>query len=99
MEAAGLTVARRGWGSAKILVMPRFTVEIIPDLEYGGFTARVPDIPAYGEGATEDEAMADLREAVAAYVEAFGMEDARARLNQPISLRELDLELEDPVRA
>jgi hypothetical protein len=61
MEAAGLTVARRGWGSAKILVMPRFTVEIIPDLEYGGFTARVPDIPAYGEGATEDEAMVDLR--------------------------------------
>ena len=61
--------------------MRRFTVEIIPDLEYGGFTARVPDIPAYGEGATEDEAVADLREAVAAYVEAFGMEDALARMN------------------
>lgn len=81
------------------MVMRRLTVEIIPDSEYGGFTARVPDIPAYGDGATEDEAMADLREAIAAYVEAFGMEDALARLNQPISLRELDLELEDPVRA
>ncbi|MDP9115347.1 MAG: type II toxin-antitoxin system HicB family antitoxin [Acidobacteriota bacterium] len=79
--------------------MRRLTVEIIPDLEYGGFTARVPDIPAYGEGSTEDEAMADLREAIAVYVEAFGMEDALARLNQPILLRELDLELEDPVRA
>lgn len=79
--------------------MRRFTVEIIPDLEQGGFTARVPDIPAYGEGATEEEAMADLRESVTAYVEAFGMEDALARVNQPISLRELDLELDDPVRA
>ena len=79
--------------------MRRFTVEIIPDLEQGGFTARVPDIPAYGEGVTEDEAMADLREAVAAYVEQFGMEDALARVNQPIALRELDLELENPIRA
>ncbi len=79
--------------------MRRFTVEIIPDLEHGGFTARVPDIPAYGEGATEEEAMADLREAVAAYVDAFGMEDALARVNQPIALRELDLELENPIRA
>ena len=43
--------------------------------------------------------MTDLREAVAVYVEAFGMEDALARVNRPISLRELDLELEDPVRA
>ena len=59
----------------------------------------MPDIPAYGEGATEDDAMADLREAVAAYVEQFGMEDALARVNQPIALRELDLELENPLRA
>ena len=79
--------------------MRRFTVEIIPDLEQGAFTARVPDIPAYGEGATEDDAMADLREAVAAYVEALGMEDALARVHQPIALRELDLELENPIRA
>jgi len=34
--------------------MKRLTVEIIPDLEQGGFTARVPDIAAYGEGETED---------------------------------------------
>ena len=26
-------------------------VELIPDLEQGGFTARLPDIPAYGEAA------------------------------------------------
>lgn len=78
--------------------MKRLTVEIIPDPEQGGFTARVPDIPAYGEGETE-EAIADLREALRAYIEAFGIEDAVARLNPPSSLRQLDLELQDLVRA
>ena len=32
-------------------------------------------------------------------VEAFGMEDTLARVNQPIALRELDVELENPIRA
>ena len=79
--------------------MKRLTVEIIPDQEQGGFTARMPDIPAYGEGETEEEAIADLREALRAYIEAFGGEDALARMNPPSSLRHLDLELEDLVRA
>ncbi len=79
--------------------MKRLTVELIPDTEQGGFTARVPDIPAYGEGVTKDEAIADLREALLAYIEEFGVEDAMARLNQPSALRLLDLELEDPIHA
>ncbi len=79
--------------------MRRLTVELIPDVEAGGFTARVPDIPAYGEGASEEEAIADLKEALLAYVEAFGIDDAMARVNAPSSLRNLDLELEDPIRA
>jgi predicted RNase H-like HicB family nuclease len=79
--------------------MKRLTVEIIPDPEQGGFTARMPDIPAYGEGQTEDEAISDLREALRAYIGAFGAEDALARLNPPSSLRHLDLELEDFVGA
>ncbi|MGI8745439.1 MAG: type II toxin-antitoxin system HicB family antitoxin [Bryobacteraceae bacterium] len=78
--------------------MVRVTVELIPDLEHGGFTARVPDIPAYGEGGSEDDAIADLREAILAYVDAFGVEDALA-LNEPSSLRKLDLELGDPIHA
>ena len=79
--------------------MTRFTVELIPDSEQGGFTARVPDIPAYGEGDTENEAIADLKEALHAYIETFGLEDALSRLNQPTALRHLDLELDDPVHA
>ena len=39
------------------------TIEIISDPELGGFTARLPDIPAYGEGETENEAIDDLQEA------------------------------------
>jgi predicted RNase H-like HicB family nuclease len=79
--------------------MSGLTVEIIPDAEQGGFTARVPDIPAYGEGDTEEQALADLREALAAYVEAFGIDDAMARVNSPSSLRRLDVDLADLVRA
>ncbi|MEQ1947587.1 MAG: type II toxin-antitoxin system HicB family antitoxin [Bryobacteraceae bacterium] len=79
--------------------MKSLTVEIIPDPEQGGFTARVPDIPAYGEGETEEAAMADLREALTAYVEAFGVDDAVARINAPSSLRRLDMELENLVGA
>ncbi len=79
--------------------MARLTIELIPDADQGGFTARVPDIPAYGEGETEEQAIADLKEALRAYIEAFGLEDALARVNAPSSLRRLELELEDLVRA
>ena len=68
------------------------TVELIPDPEQGGYTARLPDIPAYGEGETEEEAIADLKEAVRGYIEAFGLDDARARLSTP-AIRQLDWNL------
>jgi len=79
--------------------MQRLIVELIPDPELGGFTARVPDIPAYGEGETEEDAIADLKDALATYIEEFGIDDATARLNAPSSLRPLDLQLEDLIRA
>jgi predicted RNase H-like HicB family nuclease len=68
------------------------TIELIPDPDQGGFNARLPDIPAYGEGETEDEAIADLKEALAGYVETYGLEDALSRITQP-ALRTIDLEL------
>jgi predicted RNase H-like HicB family nuclease len=68
------------------------TIELIPDPDQGGFTARLPDIPTYGEGETEDEAIADLKEALAGYVETYGLEDALSRITQP-ALRTIDLEL------
>jgi len=74
--------------------MAQLVVEVIPDPEEGGFTARVPDIPAYGEGETEDEAIADLKQALRGYIETFGLDDALARMSSP-TLRHLDLELSD----
>jgi len=62
-------------------MMNKFTVELIPDSELGGFTARVPDIAAYGEGDTEESAIADLMEALKGYVETFGIDDALARIS------------------
>jgi predicted RNase H-like HicB family nuclease len=50
-------------------------IELIPDPEHGGFTARLPDIPAYAEGESADEAIADLREAGRGYVETFGLDN------------------------
>jgi predicted RNase H-like HicB family nuclease len=73
--------------------MQRVSVELIPDPELGGYTARLPDIPAYGEGETEQAAIADLREALAGYIEAFGLEDALSRLLAPVIIRELDWDL------
>ena len=73
------------------------TIEIIPDPELGGFTARLPDVPAYGEGETEDEAIADLREALRGYIETFGLDDVLSRLTQP-ALRTIDLDLTELAR-
>ena len=58
-------------------------VELIPDPEQGGYTARLPDIPAYGEGETEEAAIADLREAIRGYIDAFGLDDTLSRLSSP----------------
>ncbi len=71
-------------------------IELISDPDEGGYTARVPDIPAYGEGETEDEAIADLKEALRGYIEAFGLDDALARLSTP-TIRVIDLDLAELV--
>ena len=61
--------------------MKEFAIEITPDEEIGGFTATIPGIPAYGEGETKEAAISDLKQAVAAYVAAFGIEDALERMS------------------
>ena len=78
--------------------MPRLSVELIPDPELGGFTARVPDLPAYGEGATEEAAIADLREAIRGYIETFGLADALARISSPLEVRQVDWDLAEIAR-
>ncbi len=77
----------------------KLTLELIPDRELGGFTARIPDIPAHGEGKTEKAAVSDLQEALAGYVAEFGIEDALARVNAPVRLEEVTVSLADFARA
>ena len=74
------------------------TIELIPDPDQGGFTARLPDIPAYGEGATEDEAIADLKEALRAYIDTFGVQEALSRLSMQMSVRQVTWNLDSLVR-
>ena len=73
----------------------QLAVELIADPDEGGFTARVPDIPAYGEGKTEEAAIDDLQEALRGYIEAFGLDDALRHLNAPITMRHIDFNLAD----
>lgn len=73
------------------------TIELIPDPDHGGFTARLPDVPAYGEGETENEAIDDLKEALRGYVATFGLEDVLSRQAQP-ALRTIDLDLTELAR-
>ena len=75
------------------------TVELIPDPELGGFTARLPDLPAYGEGDTAEAAIDDLKLAIRAYIEAFGLEEATSRLSAPIEVRQLDCDLAELIHA
>lgn len=69
---------------------PNVSIEIIPDPEQGRFTAHIPDIPAYGEGATAEEAIADLKIGVQAFIEENGMEATLARINAPSQLCEVN---------
>ena len=66
-------------------------VELVADSEEGGFTARLPDVPAYGEGD-------DLREALKGYIETFGLEDVMSRIVVP-HLRPAGWDLKELVHA
>jgi predicted RNase H-like HicB family nuclease len=74
------------------------TIELIADPDEGGYTACVPDIPAYGEGATEEEAIADLKESLRAFIEAAGLEEAMSRIRPRAVVREVDLDLAELAR-
>lgn len=76
------------------IAMEKIEIELTPDAEFGGFTAQVPGVPAYGAGETEEAAISGLKEAVAAYVSAFGVADALARVTRPAH-RTLDVSFEE----
>ena len=69
---------------------PTVAIELIPDPEMGGFTAFIPDLPAIGEGKTEEQAIADLKLAIQLYVKEFGLEEALSRIVGLSSIREVN---------
>ena len=71
--------------------LPTVTIELIPDPEFGGFTARIPDVPALGEGDTEQEAIADLEVCLQGYIALYGMEDVLSRIIAPSQIRQVNL--------
>lgn len=60
------------------------TIELIPDPQIGGFTARVPGIPAAGQGETVDAAIADLKEALLGYNGKFRLTPEQAERVRPL---------------
>ncbi len=69
----------------------RVPVYIERDDEANLFSAYVPDIPGCGEGETEAEAIADLKESLRAYIEARGIDQAISLIRPRAQVLELDL--------
>ncbi len=69
---------------------PNVAIEITQDTEQGRYTAHILDIPAYGEGATAEEAIADLKVGLQAFIEENGMQATLARIHSPAQLREVN---------
>ena len=57
----------------------KFRVVLEPDLESGGFVVSCPSLPGcHSQGETREEALANIREAIQAYLESL------KKHNQPI---------------
>jgi predicted RNase H-like HicB family nuclease len=69
----------------------RVPVYLEHDEEANLFSAYVPDIPGCGEGRTEAEALADLKESLRAYIEARGLDKALSMIRPRPQVLELDL--------
>ena len=60
----------------------RLIIEPLPEEDGGGFLALVPDLPGcMSDGATQEEAVANVRDAIAAWIEAA--EDLNHPVPQP----------------
>lgn len=64
--------------------MDAVTVAFIWDEKLHRFSAYVSDVPAYGEGATKEEALADLRKAIALYIEEVGRDQFLSEVIAPL---------------
>lgn len=67
------------------------TVAFVWDEKLRRFSAYIPDVPAYGEGTTKEEALADLRKAIALYVEEVGRDHFLSEVVAPLEYEKFQL--------
>jgi predicted RNase H-like HicB family nuclease len=73
--------------------MARYQVVIEPDLEDGGYVVHCPGLPGcISQGQTREEALANIKEAIEAYLESL----AKDKLAPPGYVRAEVVELEVP---
>lgn len=78
LDSAGGKVYDR----ARMTKSTTIRIELVWSCDAGWVRAHISTIPAYGDGETEEEALADLQNSLAGYVEAFGLADTLARIHR-----------------
>lgn len=69
------------------------TVAFVLDKELGIWTAHLPDVPAYGEGKTKEDALDDLKKAIALYIEEAGQEVFESHLSPATEYKKVSLRI------
>ncbi len=89
-RGGSLVLWKNTWPCATIVyvmkTLPNITIELIPDPEYGGFTALIPGIEVVGEGETEQAAVDDLKVCLSGYIAEYGQEEMLTRLLPPVRI-------------
>jgi antitoxin HicB len=74
----------------------RYLVIIMEDLEDGGYNASCPALPGcHSEGASIEEAMGAIREAIACYLESLAIDDQPAPAPTPV-ITEVEVAVSGP---
>ena len=71
----------------------RVFVELNIRLEQGKVEARIPNVPVIGEGNTEDEAIANLKQSFFDYTKRVGLQTTLSQFNFPSAFRYLEWDL------
>jgi predicted RNase H-like HicB family nuclease len=76
----------------------RFTVILTPDTEDGGFVAECPAIPGcIGEGATVEEALSNIKQAVEGCLETLAAQGQPLPAEAQVIVATVDAECRSPV--
>jgi predicted RNase H-like HicB family nuclease len=78
----------------------RFTIILTPDSEDGGFVAECPAVPGcISEGATVEEALANIKEAVEGCLETLAAQGQPLPAEGQVIVASVDADLPSPVGA